>query len=48
MAELPNGTPARFAQITTSLTMQTDPNITYSDTATIFQTDFIGIPETND
>lgn len=46
MSAIPNGTSARFAQITTSLPMQTDPNITYSDTATIFQTEFIGIPET--
>ena len=42
MTAIPSGTSTRFANVTTSLTMQT----TYSDTATIFQTDFLGIPET--
>jgi len=50
MSAIPSGTNTRFAQITTSLTMQThsNPNISYSDTATIYQTDFINIPETSE
>ena len=38
---LPSGTNTRFAEVTTSLPMLTDPNITYSATATIFQVSFL-------